>query len=171
MTVTNKRFLALRASASVASSTRQRDVCMYASLWGDRWCGLHDSWIRVWWRHDEVLAVPSAYFVCLVVWPWVTNRSCDDVPGRSEQFLHCGCDGAGREQQPTSLLPTWGTKAHVQTDTHTHRHTSDTSDATVRSGHDEQHLWKKRQAIISGYWTADCESAQQVTDLIFLAWN
>lgn len=123
MTVTNKRFLALRASASVASSTRQRDVCMYASLWGDRWCGLHDSWIRVWWRHDEVLAVPSAYFVCLVVWPWVTNRSCDDVPGRSEQFLHCGCDGAGREQQPTSLLPTWGTKAHVQTDTHTHTDT------------------------------------------------
>ncbi len=91
---------------------------MYASLWGDRWCDLHDSWIRVWWSQDEVLAVSSAYVTCVMVWPWVTNRSCDDVPGRSEQFLHCGRDGAGWEQQPTSLLPARGTRAHVLTDTH-----------------------------------------------------
>lgn len=64
---------------------------------------------------NEVLAVPWAYCICMMGWPWVTNRRYDAVPGRSEQFLHCGGDGAGWEQQPTSLLPTWGTEAHVKT--------------------------------------------------------
>lgn len=34
--------------------------------------------------------------------------------GRSQQLLHSGGDGAGREQQPAGLLPTRGT--NVQTD-------------------------------------------------------
>lgn len=126
---------------------------MYASLWGDRWCGLHDSWIRVWWRQDEVLAVSSAYFMCAMAWPWVTNRSCDDVSGRSEQFLHCGRDGAGWEQQPTSLLPTWGMRAHVQTDTHFWCNVLLRTRRTIlleRKGGGQT-----SQAISSGCWTAD----------------
>lgn len=33
-------------------------------------------------------------------------------PGRAEQLLHGGGDGAGREQQPAGLLAARGTKAH-----------------------------------------------------------
>lgn len=33
-------------------------------------------------------------------------------PGRAEQLLHGGRDGAGREQQPAGLLAARGMKAH-----------------------------------------------------------
>lgn len=91
--------------------------------------------------------------------PWVTNRSCDGVPGRSKQFVHSGCHGAGWEQQPTGLLPTRGTTAHVQTQT-----------ILVCSGsHDWIILFETSPAVVK--WLLGCESALQVTDLIFLAGN
>lgn len=107
----------------------------------------------------EGLVVPSTYVICLMGWPWVTSRrNDDDVPGRSEQFLHCGRDGAGWEQQPTSLLPTWGTKAN-----HTHTYT-DTQNIINKTFEKVQ----TSQVIISGDWI---ESSLQATDLIFLAGN
>lgn len=59
---------------------------------------------------EEAPLVPSGYVIFLMAgWPWVTNRRNNDVLGRPEQLLHGGRDGARWEQQPTSLLPTWGT--------------------------------------------------------------
>lgn len=63
---------------------------------------------------EEGPLVPSAYIIFLMGRPWVSNRRNNDVLGRSEQLLHGGGDGAGREQQPAGLLPTRGTD--VQTD-------------------------------------------------------
>lgn len=99
-----------------------------------RW-GTYCSFSRhVWWADPESLTEAVMMF-----------------PGRSKQFLHCGCDCAGWEQQPTSLLPTWGTRAHVQTETH------NTSDTAVCSGHDQQYLWKKGRSTITGHhkWLLD----------------
>lgn len=74
----------------------------------------NDSWAKVW--KEERPLVPSTYAIFLMGRPWVTNRRNNDVLGRSEQLLHGGGDGAGREQQPAGLLPTRGT--NVQTDNH-----------------------------------------------------
>lgn len=105
------------------------------------------AWLMGW----GVKRGTCAYIICMMRGPWVTNRRYNDVPGRAEQFLHGGGDGAGREQQPTGLLAAWGTKACLRL-----YMWSDCSNAATCSEHDKHYLWNTPSITCHYRWSSCC---------------